>query len=235
MVLAAGYAGYCAAVGESASNLENPTPTTDFALGCSLAFGSMVLLLAHDFALRFPTGKIPHKRIMAILGALVGWAASPAIAIGCSAHPETWGTAAKSLGFVLLACAAWRTMPRLRVIDCGRWIDRIKDPEKKRAFVNSFAELKPAWLFKCVAIALIAWIPLSICLSFASPKAAAPAPVEDEPGMTTIVETTGDETSQTISIKKIPEGASLEEIEKNLPEIEMEGMKMKAKRNVESD
>ena len=227
LVLAAGFVGYNATVGESAANLDNPTPMTDFAIGCSLAFGSMVLLLAHDFALRFRYGKIPHKRIMTVLGALVGWAASPAIALGCSAHPETWGTAAKSIGIVLLACAAWRTLSRLRVIDCGRWIDRIKNPVKKRAFVNSFAELKPAWLFKCVFIVLIAWIPLSMCLSFVSPKAKTSSQTT-EPDTPSIVEQSS-ETTQTpvpedVSLetmeKSIPEDVSLENLEKVLPEDE---------------
>ena len=164
MVLAAGAVGFQRMGGEHAGKMAKAS--ADFIMGCSFMFGSLVLLLAHDYALRFRYGKIPHKWIMAALGALVGWATSPAIWLGCSKHVENWSSCAMALGFVFVALAAWRTMARFRVIDCGTWVDKIKNPEKKRAFVNSFAEGYLSWLPKVVFGVLLAWLPISIGLSF---------------------------------------------------------------------
>ncbi len=166
LVIVAGYSCYEWMTGDSSTSAAKVTPQADFAKGCGLVFGSLVLLLAHDYALRFRLGKIPHKWIMVALGALVGWAASPAICLGCSKHVEDWSFLAQAFGFVLFVFAAFRTMARFRVIDCGKWVDKIKKLEKKRAFVNSFAEGYCPWFPKVVFGMLLAWLPISIALSF---------------------------------------------------------------------
>lgn len=173
-VLAAASAGFQTVFGESGYvNAEQQR----FLVACGMSAGSLSLLLGHDLAPRLrpdslgikPFKNLKREHLLAGLGALAGWAASPAIMVGCSALAgfDLVAFAAQGVAVALMLIAFWRTRGRLRIIDCGKWVDKMKSAEKQRAFVGTFKQLKPAWPAKVLTLLLAAWIPASLAIGIA--------------------------------------------------------------------